>query len=133
MGNDIENDLKELFEQGLKIRREMIGEGYVEKAISNATDFNMAFQELATEWVWGWLWGREGLSRRERILINLAILSATNMPNEVRLYVKIAQKFGVTPEEVREVFLHTACYSGVPRGLEAFRIATEVYETGEKL
>ena len=129
----METELKELFEQGLKMRREMIGDAYVDKAIENATDFNMAFQELATEWVWGWLWKREGLSKRERILINLAILSATNMPHEVRLYVKIAQKFGVSPEEVREVFLHTACYSGVPRGLEAFRIATEVYESGEKL
>ncbi len=129
----MDGELKELFEQGLKNRREMIGDEYVDKALENATDFNMAFQELATEWVWGWLWNREGLSRRERILINLAILSATNMPHEVRLYTKIAEKFGMSREDVREVFLHTACYSGVPRGLEAFRIATEVYESGEKL
>ncbi len=122
----------ERYEQGLKMRREMLGEEYVDRAIGGADDFNRPFQELATEYVWGYLWNREGLSKRERILINLAILSATNMPNEVRLYVKIAERFGMSRDDVREVFLHTAMYSGIPRSLEAFRIAGEVYAEGDK-
>ena len=85
-----------------------------------------------TEYVWGNLWHREGLSKRERILINLAILSATNMPNEVRLYAKIAQRFGMSPADVREVFMHTAVYCGVPRALEAFRVAGEVFAEADK-
>lgn len=122
----------ELYEQGLKMRREMLGDDYVERAIGNADDFSTAFQELATEYVWGWLWNREGLSKRDRILINLAILSATNMPNEVKLYVGIARRYGMSKEDIREVFLHTACYAGVPRSLEAFRIAGEVFAEEEQ-
>lgn len=121
----------ERYQQGLKTRSEMLGEDYVKRAIDGADEFNRPFQELVTEYVWGNLWQREGLSKRERILINLAILSATNMPNEVRLYVNIAEKFGMSREDVREVFMHTAIYAGVPRALEAFRVAGEVY-SGEE-
>ena len=117
----------ERYQQGLKMRGEMLGEEYVKRAIEGADEFNRPFQELVTEYVWGNLWYREGLSKRERILINLAILSATNMPNEVRLYVNIAEKFGMSRDDVREVFMHTAMYAGVPRALEAFRVAGEVY------
>ncbi len=92
----------ERYEQGLKLRREMLGEEYVNQAIEGADDFSRPFQELATEYVWGNLWHREGLAKRDRILINLAILSATNMPNEVRLYVKIARRFGMSKEDIRE-------------------------------
>jgi 4-carboxymuconolactone decarboxylase len=122
----------ERYEQGLKMRREMLGEQYVERAISGADDFDRPFQELVTEYVWGELWHREGLSKRERILINLAILSATNMPNEVRLYVDIARRFGMSRDDIREVFMHTAMYTGVPRALEAFRVAKEVLAAEEQ-
>ncbi|MCZ6533661.1 MAG: carboxymuconolactone decarboxylase family protein [SAR324 cluster bacterium] len=115
----------ERYEQGLKLRREMLGTDYVDRAIGSANDFNKPFQDLVTEYVWGYLWHREGLSHRERILINLAILSSTNMPNEVKLYVDIALRAGLSPDDIREVFLHTAMYSGVPRALEAFRVAGE--------
>ncbi len=121
----------ERYEQGLKLRREMLGEEYVNKAIEGADDFSRPFQELATEYVWGNLWHREGLSKRDRILINLAILSATNMPNEVRLYVGIARRFGMSKDDIREVFMHTAMYAGVPRALESFRIAGEVFAEQE--
>ena len=121
----------ERYEQGLRMRREMLGAEYVDRAIAGADDFTRPFQELVTEYVWGDLWHREGLSKRERILINLAILSATNMPNEVRLYVDIARRFGMSPDDVREVFMHTAVYTGVPRALEAFRVAREVYQEEE--
>ncbi len=121
----------ERYDQGLRLRREMLGEAYVDRAVGGADDFSKPFQDLVTEYVWGYLWQREGLSKRERILINLAILSATHMPNEVRLYVDIARRFGMSRDDIREVFLHTAVYAGVPRSLEAFRVAQEAFAGDE--
>ncbi len=117
---------RELYEKGLKIRREVLGAEYVDTAIATATDFNRPMQELTTAWCWGHVWGREGLDRRTRSLINLAMISALNRPHELRLHVGGALTNGVTPEEITEVLLQVAIYCGVPAAIDGFRVAKEV-------
>lgn len=116
---------RELYEKGLKIRREVLGEDYVDTSIAQATDFNMPMQELTTTYCWGHVWGREGLDRRTRSLINLGMISALNRPHELKLHVKGAIANGVTKEEITEVMLQVAIYCGVPAGIDGFRIARE--------
>ena len=118
---------KELFEKGLKIRREVLGSEYVDKALSTADDFNRAMQELTTEYCWGWCWGRPGLDRKTRSIINLAMISALNRPHEVKAHVRGAINNGLTKEEIREVLLQVAIYCGVPAGVDSFRAAKEVF------
>ena len=116
---------KERFDKGLEIRKAVLGREFVENAINTADDFNMPMQELATEYCWGEVWGREGLSRRDRSLLNLAMISALNRPHELKLHVKGAIRNGVKREEIREVLLQVAIYCGVPAGVDSFRIARE--------
>jgi 4-carboxymuconolactone decarboxylase len=116
----------ELFEQGLATRREVLGAEYVDGSLAAADDFMMAFQRVTTEWVWGYTWGRPGLDRRTRSLLNLALLTALGKPAELRLHVKGALANGVSVEEIREVLVHSAAYCGVPAALEAFRAAHAV-------
>lgn len=119
---------RELFEKGLKTRREVLGAEYVDQAIANADDFNRALQELVTQYAWGEIWNRPGLDRRTRSLLNLAMLTALNRPHELRLHVRGAIANGVTRDEMREVFLQTAIYCGVPAAIDAFRTAREVFK-----
>lgn len=116
---------KELFEKGLAIRKSVLGKEFVEKAIASADDFNMPMQELATEYCWGWCWGREGLDKKTRSIINLAMISALNRPHELKIHVKGAIANGLTKEEIREVLLQVAIYCGIPAGVDSFRIAKE--------
>jgi 4-carboxymuconolactone decarboxylase len=116
----------ERFEQGLRVRREVLGAEYVDRSLAQADDFMMAFQELTTEWAWGYAWNRPGLERKTRSMLNLAMLTALGKPTELKLHVKGALANGVTVEEIREVLLHAAVYCGLPAGLEAFRAAHEV-------
>ncbi len=116
----------ERFEQGLRVRREVLGAEYVDRSLAQADDFMMAFQELTTEWAWGYAWNRPGLERKTRSMLNLAMLTALGKPAELKLHVKGALANGVTVEEIREVLLHAAVYCGLPAGLEAFRAAHEV-------
>jgi 4-carboxymuconolactone decarboxylase len=118
---------KDLFERGLAIRKAVLGKEYVEKSIAAADDFSRPMQELATEYCWGHIWSRPGLERRDRSLINLAMISALNRPHELKLHVKGALANGVTREEMREVFLQVAIYCGVPAGIDSFRIAREAF------
>lgn len=117
---------RDLYEKGLKIRRDVLGADYVDAAIANATDFNRPMQELTTTYCWGHVWGREGLDRKTRSLINLAMISALNRPHELRLHVGGALNNGVTPAEISEVLLQVAIYCGVPAAIDGFRIAGEV-------
>ncbi len=117
---------KELFEKGLKIRREVLGAEYVDGSIAKADDFMMAFQHITTEMCWGYAWGREGLERKTRSIINLAMLTALGKPAELRLHVKGALANGVTVDEIKEILLHATVYCGIPAGLEAFKAAHEV-------
>jgi 4-carboxymuconolactone decarboxylase len=118
----------ELFEQGLQTRREVLGDAYVDAALQNATDFTIDMQELVTQYCWGDVWNRPGLDRRSRSLLNLAMLTALNRPHELKIHVRGALNNGLTREEIKEVFLQTAIYCGVPAAIDAFRSAAEVFK-----
>jgi 4-carboxymuconolactone decarboxylase len=119
---------KPLFDQGLKTRREVLGAEYVDAAIANADDFNRPLQELVTQYCWGDIWNRPGLDRRTRSFLNLAMITALNRPHELKLHVKGAINNGLTKDEIREVFLQTAIYCGVPAAIDSFRVAREVFK-----
>jgi 4-carboxymuconolactone decarboxylase len=118
---------KATFERGLEIRKSVLGQEYVENSLKNADDFTRPMQELSTEYCWGWCWGREGLSRKTRSIVNLAMISALNRPHELKLHVKGALRNGVTRDEIREILLQVAIYCGIPAGMDAFRIAREAF------
>lgn len=122
---------KELFEIGLQIRRDVLGAEYVDKSISQADDFNRPLQELVTEYCWGTVWSRPGISRKMRSLINLAMLTALNRPHEVKLHLKGALNNDCSKEEIMEVLLQTAIYCGVPAAVDSFRLAREVFSEME--
>ena len=115
----------EKFEKGLAIRKQVLSEEYVNHSMNNADDFNLPLLELTTEYCWGAVWGRERLTKPERSLINLAMISALNRPNELKLHVKGALRNGVPKEKIREVLLQVTIYCGVPAGVDSFRIAKE--------
>jgi 4-carboxymuconolactone decarboxylase len=117
----------ELFERGLAIRKAVLGKEYVERSLASADDFSRPMQELSTEYCWGRIWSRPGLERRDRSLINLAMIAALNRPHELKLHVKAALTNGVTREEIREVFLQVAVYCGIPAGIDSVRIARELF------
>lgn len=111
----------ERFNEGMKVRRAVLGDRYVDGALEKSTELTAPFQDLVTETVWGHVWSRPGLDHRTRNLINVALMVAMNRPNELRLYVKTRKNTGATLEEIREVILHTAVYCGVPAALESFK------------
>lgn len=117
---------QDLYDRGLKTRREVLGADYVDAAIANADDFTRDLQEHITQYAWGDIWNRPGLDRRTRSLLNLAMLTALNRPHELRLHVKGALRNGVTKDEIREVLMQTTIYCGVPAALDAFKVAREV-------
>jgi 4-carboxymuconolactone decarboxylase len=119
---------QQLFDQGLKTRREVLGADYVDAALRNADDFTQALQELVTQYAWGDIWNRPGLDRKTRSLLNLAMLTALNRPHELKLHVRGALRNGVSRDEMREVFLQTAIYCGVPAAIDSFRVAREVFQ-----
>lgn len=119
------------FEEGLAVRRQVLGEQYVNRAIEGADDFTRPLQELVTEYCWGTIWTRPGLSRKVRSLINLAMISALNRPHELKLHVKGALRNGCTKEEIREVLLQVAIYCGVPAAVDSFRVAVEALKEAD--
>lgn len=122
---------KKRFDEGLAVRRSVLGSEYVDKSISNADEFNMPMQELVTEYCWGEIWTRPGLDRKTRSLINLAMLTALNRPHEIKIHMRGALNNGVTKDEIKEVLLQTAIYCGVPAAIDSFRIAREVLSEEE--
>jgi 4-carboxymuconolactone decarboxylase len=116
----------DLFKDGLEVRRAVLGKDYVDGSLSRADDFMMAFQNITTEMCWGYAWTREGLDRKTRSMLNLAMLTALKAPNELKLHVKGALANGVSVEEIKEILLHATVYCGIPAGLEAFKAAHEV-------
>lgn len=116
------------FKKGLKVRKEVLGADYVERSLANANDFTMAFQTLATEYCWDGIWNRPGLTRQQRSLINLAMLSALNRMHEVGIHVRGALNNGCTVEEIQEVMLQVSVYCGIPAGLEAFSAARKTID-----
>src|SRR3954469_5218105 len=123
---------KAVFERGLEIRKSVLGKEFVEKSFAAADDFNRPMQELVTEYCWGAVWGREGLSKKTRSMLNLAMLCALNRPHELRMHLRGALRNGVSREEIMEVLLQTAIYCGVPAAVDAFRNAKETFAEAEK-
>jgi 4-carboxymuconolactone decarboxylase len=117
---------------GMKVRREVLGDEHVDRAIANTTELTAAFQEFITRYAWGGVWTREGLDRRTRSAITLAILTALGREGELALHVRGARTNGLSASEIGEVLLHTAVYAGVPAANAAFQVAQKVLdEQGE--
>ena len=118
----------ELFEKGLAVGREVLGDEYVDRALAEADDFTRPFQELATACGWGTVWARDGISRKTRSLITIAMVTALNRPHEIAVHVRGAVRNGCSEEEIGEVLLHAAIYCGMPASLDAFRVAREALD-----
>jgi 4-carboxymuconolactone decarboxylase len=116
----------ELYEAGMEVRREVLGDAHVDRSLDAATEFTAPFQEFITRHVWGAVWTREGLDRRTRSVITLSVLTALGRENEIPLHVRGALRNGLTPEEIREILIHTAAYAGVPAANAAFALAQRV-------
>ena len=123
---------RDTFEKGKEVRSAVLGVDYVERSFKSADDFNRPFQELVTEYCWGAVWGRDGLPRKTRSMLNLAMLTILNRPHELRIHIAGALRNGVTKDEIREVFMQVAIYAGVPAGVDAFRAAREVFAEQDK-
>jgi 4-carboxymuconolactone decarboxylase len=119
------------YDDGMRVRREVLGDEHVDRAVENTTAFTEPFQDFITRYAWGSVWTREGLDRRTRSAITLAVLTALGRENEIAMHVRAARTNGLTPEEISEVLLHTAVYAGVPASNAAFAIAQGVLDEEE--
>ncbi len=117
----------ERYERGMKIRRAVLGDEHVNRAESHTTHFDSDFQRFITETAWGDVWARPGLERKTRHLLTIAMLAALGREHELAMHLRATQNTGVTPDELKEVFLHVAVYAGVPAANAAFRVAKQVY------
>jgi 4-carboxymuconolactone decarboxylase len=123
----------EHYEQGMRIRRDVLGDEHVDRAVENATPFTEPFQQFITRYAWGDVWARPGLDRRTRSAITLAVLTALGREHELPLHVRAAVRNGLSEDEIGEVLLHTAVYAGVPAANAAFAIAQGVLnELGDR-
>jgi len=117
-------------ERGTRVRRDVLGDEHVDAAIERTTPFTEPFQDLITRYAWGDVWSREGLDRRTRSAITLAVLTALGREGEIAMHVRAARRHGMTPEEISEVLLHTAVYAGLPAANAAYAIAQRVLDEG---
>jgi 4-carboxymuconolactone decarboxylase len=117
---------KERFELGDKLRRDVLGDAYVDQSLTSANDFNRPFQELVTEFCWGTCWGDPTLEPRERSLLNLGMIAALGKMHEFELHVRGALKNGVSHDELRAALMQIAVYCGIPVGVDCFRVARRV-------
>jgi 3-oxoadipate enol-lactonase/4-carboxymuconolactone decarboxylase len=115
-------------EQGMEVRRQVLGDEHVDEAIEATTPFTADFQNLITRYAWGEIWTRQGLDRRTRSCITLAMLVALGREEELAMHVRAALRVGVTPDEIKEVLLHSAIYCGVPAANGAFAVARRVLD-----
>jgi 4-carboxymuconolactone decarboxylase len=113
-------------DRGMAIRREVLGDTHVEEAVNRTTEFSAPFQDFITRYAWGDVWARDGIDRRTRSAVTLAVLTALGREHELPLHVRAALRNGLTPAEIGEVLLHTAVYAGVPAANSAFAIAERV-------
>lgn len=120
-------DEREVYENGIKARRAVLGDAHVDRSLEKITPFNSEFQDLITRYAWGEIWTRPGLPRPTRSLITLAMMVALNRSDEFKLHVRAAFHNGVTREEIKEVLLQTAIYCGVPAANSAFHMAEQVF------
>ena len=118
---------QQTYDRGREIRSAVLGTEYVERAAQTADEFSRPLQDLVTEYCWGAIWGREGLTRQTRSMLNLAMLAVLNRPHELRTHLRGALNNGVTREEIREVLLQVGVYAGIPAAVDSFRVAREVF------
>lgn len=116
------------FAKGLEVRRAVLGGEYVDASIASASEFMVDFQKLVTEYCWGDVWTRPGLDRKHRSMLNLAMLTALNRPNELKLHLRGALTNGVSRDEIKEILLQACIYAGIPAGLDAFKVADGVFK-----
>lgn len=119
---------RDLYEAGMKVRRQVLGDEYVDRAVASATPITQPLQDLVTEYCWGAIWTRPGLPLKTRSLINLGMLTALNRPDELKLHVRGALANGCSQEEIAEALLQAAVYCGVPAAIGGFKVAREVFE-----
>jgi 4-carboxymuconolactone decarboxylase len=117
----------------MAVRREVLGDEHVDRAIERTTEFTAPFQDFITRYAWGAVWGRDGLDRRTRSAVTLAVLTALGREHEIAMHVRAALRNGLTAAEIGEVLLHTSVYAGVPAANRAFAIADELLGNGDAL
>ena len=117
-----------VYDRGLALRKEVLGEHYVKNAMDDAWTFDADFQELIVKHVWGTVWARPNLSYRDRSFLNIAMIAALNRPNQLEAHLKGALNNGLTPDEIKEIFIQVSAYCGMPAGIECFKIARKVFE-----
>jgi 4-carboxymuconolactone decarboxylase len=117
-------------DDAMRVRREVLGDEHVDRALARTTDFTRDFQDLITRYAWGEIWSRPGLDRRTRSCITLTALTALNHYEELALHVRAAVRNGLTPDEIKEVLLQAAVYCGIPAANRAFAVAQSVLEEG---
>jgi len=122
----------EIYDEGMEVRREVLGDEHVDRAIERTTDFTAPFQDFITRYAWGSIWAREQLDRRTRSAVTLAALTALGREHELAMHVRAALRNGLTPTEIGEVLLHTSVYAGVPVANRAFAIADEIISREER-
>src|SRR5258705_11252114 len=119
---------QKLYDEGMKMRKAVLGASYVDNSMAGADDFMMSFQDITTEYAWGYVWTRPGLPKKTRSMLNLAMLAALNRGPELKLHVNGALNTALTTDEIKEVFLQVAIYCGIPASLDAFKIASGVFK-----
>ncbi|HSR77103.1 MAG TPA: carboxymuconolactone decarboxylase family protein [Xanthobacteraceae bacterium] len=123
---------KAIYDKGLAVRRAVLGDEYVNAALKSVDDFNQPLQDMLNEYCWGAVWGREGLPRKTRSMLNLAMISVLNRPHELRAHIRGALRNGVTRAEISEIFLQVMIYGGAPAAVDSFRTAREVFAELDK-
>jgi len=118
---------QELFDKGMEIRRDVLGDEYVDRALAQMNGFNRPLQEMVTQYCWGALWGREGFSKRDRSVVNLAIIATLNRSHELKAHVKGAINNGLSKDEIAEILLQVGVYAGIPAAVDSFRTANEAF------
>lgn len=124
--------MSERFNQGMKTRREVLGDAHVDRAEANKTEFDLPFQTLITEGAWGTVWSSDGISRRERSMLTLALLAATGNFEEIPMHIRATARTGASKQDVIEAFQHVAIYAGVPKANHAIKLAKQTYAEMEK-
>jgi 4-carboxymuconolactone decarboxylase len=124
--------MSERYENGMKIRRKVLGDAHVNRAEAQKTEFDAAFQEMITEGAWGTVWARDTIPLRERSMLTIALLAATGNFAEIPMHIRATANTGATREDVMEALLHVAVYAGVPKANHAIKLAKETFEEMEK-
>ena len=124
--------MSDRFDQGMKTRREVLGDAHVDRAEANKTEFDLPFQTLITEGAWGTVWSSDGISRRERSMLTLALLAATGNFEEIPMHIRATARTGASKQDVTEAFQHVAIYAGVPKANHAIKLAKQTYAEMEQ-